>query len=268
MTRIFDALRKARSAHPVHGPAAPQPHPAIAVVPPGPASSIRTAVERPLMRGDGGGHLVVPFTDAAELTAEVEREMTGLRVSLEAILTQRVPRTVLFLAAQGGEGTTTVTAQFAQTLARDRRSRVLLLDAHARRPAYGRGGEPTERHPKPAARSHPAQPAPPGPDLMPLTEQARAEGQVTPVSLRAAIDAVASAYDWILVDGPPVLESPDAATLGAVTDGVVVVVQAGRTKRPVLSRAVDLVNRSGGNVLGIVLNRRRLEIPEFIYRRI
>jgi hypothetical protein len=31
---------------------------------------------------------------------------------------------------------------------------------------------------------------------------------------------------------------------------------------------VDLVNRAGGRVLGIVLNRRRLEIPEFIYRRI
>ena len=71
-----------------------------------------------------------------------------------------------------------------------------------------------------------------------------------------------------MIDGPPVLESPDAATLGAVADGVVVVVQAGRTKRPVLTRSVDLLSRAGGRVLGIVLNRRRLEIPEFIYRRI
>jgi hypothetical protein len=31
---------------------------------------------------------------------------------------------------------------------------------------------------------------------------------------------------------------------------------------------VDLMNRAGGRVLGMVLNRRRLEIPEFIYRRI
>ena len=86
--------------------------------------------------------------------------------------------------------------------------------------------------------------------------------------MRESLDAVASGYDWIVIDGPPVLESPDAATLGAVADGVVVVVQAGRTKRPVLARSVDLMNRAGGRVLGMVLNRRRLEIPEFIYRRI
>ena len=97
------------------------------------------------------------------------------------------------------------------------------------------------------------------------------EGQehtVSPAALRETLDAVASGYDWILIDGPPVLESPEAPTLGVVADGVVVVVQAGRTKRPVLSRSVDLLNRSGGRLLGVVLNRRRLEIPEFIYRRI
>jgi len=57
-------------------------------------------------------------------------------------------------------------------------------------------------------------------------------------------------------------------TLAALADGVVVVVQAGRTKRPVLTRSVDMVSRAGGRVLGMVLNRRRLEIPGFIYRRI
>ena len=46
------------------------------------------------------------------------------------------------------------------------------------------------------------------------------------------------------------------------------VVQAGRTKRPVLSRSVDLLRKAGARVLGTVLNRRRLEIPGFIYRRI
>ena len=64
------------------------------------------------------------------------------------------------------------------------------------------------------------------------------------------------------------LESPDASALGALADGVVLVVQAGRTKRPVLTRAADLLRKAGARVLGSVLNRRVLEIPEFIYRRI
>jgi hypothetical protein len=36
----------------------------------------------------------------------------------------------------------------------------------------------------------------------------------------------------------------------------------------VLVRALDLLRRSQANVLGTVLNRRRLEIPGFLYRRI
>ena len=91
--------------------------------------------------------------------------MTGLRISLEAALTQRIPRTVMFLASQGGEGTSTVAAQFAQSLAGDERLRVLLVDAHVRRPAYGpdgiaRGGSPGasprragRRSPTPRART-------------------------------------------------------------------------------------------------------------------
>ena len=225
-------------------------------------------VARPAGPGDGARQRIVALDGAAELPTDVEREMTGLRISLEAALTQRIPRTVMFIASQGGEGTSTVAAQFAQSLASDERLRALLVDAHVLRPAYGPDGSPTVARPAPAAPTRPGQPLAPRPDLMPLSDHAREAHTLTPDSLRASLDAIASGYDWIVIDGPPVLESPDAATLGAVADGVVIVVQAGRTKRPVLARAVDLVNRAGGRVLGIVLNRRRLEIPGFIYRRI
>jgi Mrp family chromosome partitioning ATPase len=53
-----------------------------------------------------------------------------------------------------------------------------------------------------------------------------------------------------------------------LADGVVLVVRSGHTKRPVVSRAVDLLRKSGARVVGTVLNRRRLEIPGFLYRRI
>lgn len=229
--------------------------------------AVFAAVEWPAA-SDDGGRLIVALDGLAELPADVVREMTGLRISLEAALTQRIPRIVMFIASQGGEGTSTVAAQFAQSLASDERLRVLLADAHVLRPAYEPDGSPTAAPPVGATRRRPAQSDAPGPDLMPLSEESREAGNLTPDSLRASLDAVASGYDWIVIDGPPVLESPDAATLGAVADGVVVVVQAGRTKRPVLTRSVDLMNRAGGRMLGMVLNRRRLEIPEFIYRRI
>ncbi len=75
-------------------------------------------------------------------------------------------------------------------------------------------------------------------------------------------------FDWVIIDGPPVIESPDSAALGAQTDGIVLVLHAGRAKRPIVSRAAEMLRKSGGQVLGTVLNRRVHEIPGFIYRRI
>jgi Mrp family chromosome partitioning ATPase len=288
MTRLFDALSKARSDHTARDPVVPPVQSApVSVRPvqsatafaapvrsapasglPVPMKAVPHATEWPTAPDDGARRRIVVFDGLAELPTDVVREMTGLRISLEAALTQRIPRTVMFIASQGGEGTSTVAAQFAQSLASDERLRVLLVDAHVRRPAYEPDGWPTAGQPVNAARRRPAEFDAPSPDLMPLSEESLETGTLTPDSLRGSLDAVASGYDWIVVDGPPVLESPDAATLGAVADGVVVVVQAGRTKRPVLTRSVDLMNRAGGRVLGMVLNRRRLEIPEFIYRRI
>ena len=268
MTRLFDALSKARSAQPARGPAGPPAQLAVAAVPRVPMKAVRPVADRPAAPADGARRRIVAFGESAELPTDLQRELTGLRISLETALTQRIPRTVMFLASQGGEGTSTVAAQFAQSLASDERLRVLLVDAHVRRPAYGPDGSPAAVLPERATPRRQAQSGAPGSDLMPLSEDSREARTLTPDSLRESLEAIASGYDWIVIDGPPVLESPDAAPLGAVADGVVVVVQAGRTKRPVLTRSVDLMNRAGGRVLGVVLNRRRLEIPEFIYRRI
>jgi len=265
MTRIFDALRKAQSPR---GRAATPAPPAIVPVPSAGPRSPRPVTERPYERADERRPAIVPFTAAVDVPADVAHEMTALRVSLEVALTERVPRVVMMLAPQGGEGTSTLAAQFALTLAADPRTRVLLVDAHARRPAYAPNGVPTARRARAGDRSASDGAGARNLGLMPLTEASRTERLMNPAALRDTLEAVAGDHDWIVIDGPPALESPDAAPLGAVADGIVVVVQAGRTKRPVLTRSVDLLRRAGGRVLGTVLNRRRLEIPGFIYRRI
>jgi Mrp family chromosome partitioning ATPase len=212
--------------------------------------------------------VLVPIREAAELPEDVAREMTRLRVSLESLLLDRASRSTMFVSAQGHEGTSTVAYQFAFTLARDPRIRTLLVDAHARRPTLALGaGEPAASGPSTApgaARAGEARAV----DGWPLAAQYHAVGLLSPALVREVVEWASGRYDWIVFDGPPVLESADAAPIAAVTDGVVIVVESGRTKRPVLQRAVELLRKAGGHVLGSVLNRRRLEIPEFIYRRI
>lgn len=254
MTRIFDALKKAEATS---GP----------LPPPTPLG----ATPRPAARPAEIGRTAVPLLGALPMGEEVVRSMSSLRVSLEAALGARTSRAVMFLGSQGGEGASTVALQFAQSIARDSGARPLLVDCHCRRPAFTlEDGQrcavldrklmtgPAEASAVIASNLY----------VVPVSQQARAAGMLHPNVLRDILDVNSPGFDWVIVDAPPVLDSPDAAALAAITDGVVLVLQAGRTKRPVMTRAADLLAKSGSRMLGTVLNRRVLEIPEFIYRRI
>jgi len=247
MTRIFDALRKSQAAR--------EP----AVMPPA------AAVLQPLRPAVAAGRTplelaeTVPLRVESRLDEDTLREMSALRISLEGAMAARQPRALCFVSAQGGDGTSSVALQFAEALTRDPDLRVLLVDATLRR------GSPAIEAARSATREARGRGAL---DLLPLGDRLRGGATVPVASFRALLDHVGAGYDWMIVDGSPLLESPEAAPLAAQLDGVVMVVRSGRSKRPVLHRALDLLRRSGANVLGTVLNRRRLEIPDFIYRRI
>lgn len=59
--------------------------------------------------------------------------------------------------------------------------------------------------------------------------------------------------DYILCDAPPVLAVTDAALWAGKVDGVLLVVNAGRTKREEASRAKDVLQRVRAHLLGAVL---------------
>jgi protein-tyrosine kinase len=245
MTRIFDALKKSQSGRePAVVPAPAMIHPVR------PAPIPRTSLER---------LDAVPIGATAPFDDDVRREMAALRVHVVSALPARSPRLLMLVSGREGEGTSTVTLQLAQSLAREASQRVLVVDGNGLRPspvfetARAAATETRER-----GCLH----------LLPLAERLRRSDPMTAVTIRDLIDVSANGYDWILLDGPPLLESPDAAPLAAQCDAVLLVVRAGATRRPVLVRALDLLRRSQANVLGTVLNRRRLEIPGFLYHRI
>jgi len=265
MTRIFDALKKAEASRqaPPLAPAAVNPLPSP---PPAHAQGLRSPA-----RSHDAWRVALPLLGTVAMSEEVVREMTSLRVTLDVTLRDRSPRIVMFTSPQGGEGTSSIALQFAQNLARDSGLRPLLVDTHVRRPAYE--VDATNRCATPAQHllegaAEPAAVVAANLFIAPVPEEQRQFGIYQPAALRQLLEQAAGGFDWIVLDGPPVLESPDAAAIGSIADGVVLVVQAGRSKRPVLARAAELLRKSGSQVLGSVLNRRVLEIPEFIYRRI
>jgi len=50
--------------------------------------------------------------------------------------------------------------------------------------------------------------------------------------------------------------------------GVVLVVEAERTRAPIVEQARRAVEANGGRLLGVVMNKRRYHIPRAIYRRL
>ncbi len=77
-----------------------------------------------------------------------------------------------------------------------------------------------------------------------------------------------STYGTVIIDAPPVIGSPEALSMTAAVDGVIVVAQCEKTKREIVRRSLNMITQFGGNTLGVVLNRKKYYIPGFIYKRI
>ena len=75
-------------------------------------------------------------------------------------------------------------------------------------------------------------------------------------------------FDYTIVHGPPATLCSDAALLGYLSDGVVLVLEANATRRAAAQRAVQMLQATNARLLGSVLSKRTFPIPEGLYRRL
>lgn len=61
-------------------------------------------------------------------------------------------------------------------------------------------------------------------------------------------------YDFVIIDAPPLVLAADAVTLGKMTDGVLLVARPGVLDSSSAAAAKESLERSGQNVLGLVVN--------------
>jgi Mrp family chromosome partitioning ATPase len=90
-----------------------------------------------------------------------------------------------------------------------------------------------------------------------------------PASLRvlpALYDQLRSKYELTVVDCPPVLSDRYLELSPESADGIVLVVQAERTRPAIIRNAQARIEDAGGKLIGAVLNRRHTYIPRFLYR--
>jgi Mrp family chromosome partitioning ATPase len=73
--------------------------------------------------------------------------------------------------------------------------------------------------------------------------------------MRELLDELAEQADIVLLDCPPVLPVTDSAVLAQSVDGVLLVVDAGSTRRGAAQQAVDELKQVGANLIGVALNK-------------
>lgn len=218
--------------------------------------------------------LVVEPSDA--LSGELLREMGILRNSLESKLDRKTKRVLMFTSAMHDEGVTTLAVAYARLIAMHGHERVLLIELNARRPALGErfgigAGEGVTHYfgdPRPLSglvRHLPSL----GFDVLRVGEADPTQIQIhlEKAFPRLREEALRS-YDTVVIDAPPVVLSPETPPIAPLVDGVIVVVLCGKTKRETVQRSINLIEQFSGRVLGVVLNRKRYYIPNFIYRRL
>jgi polysaccharide biosynthesis transport protein len=88
------------------------------------------------------------------------------------------------------------------------------------------------------------------------------------IRMQGVLDRLKSIADVVIFDTPPVGALTDATILAARTDGVVLVVERGRTDVHSVTKALDTLKAVRANVLGVVLNKMQASKgSEYYYYR-
>lgn len=178
---------------------------------------------------------------------------------------------LMVASAVAGEGKTLTASNLALTFSESYQKRVLLIDGDLRRPtlhsvfrldtASGLADgllSPTDTKMVVRQVSSRLAVLPAGrPSSDPMAG-------LTSERMKRLLAEARGAFDWVILDTPPVMLLPDAHLMTSMIDGAVLVVRAGSTPYELVRRASDAIGRS--RIVGIVLNQAEPSSQEDHYQ--
>jgi non-specific protein-tyrosine kinase len=199
---------------------------------------------------------LVTITDPRSPASEAYR---ALRTNLSFYNLDKPLRTLVITSPAAGEGKSTTAANLAVTMAQSGR-RTILVDCDLRRPSQHEvfgllmspgltnvaldevGDLPLQATAVENLWLLSSGPKPPNPaDVLGASR------------MDSLIEQLMEKAEIVLFDAPPVMAAADAVILGAKTDGVLLVIQAGKTRRDHSERARELLEKARVRIIGATL---------------
>lgn len=188
-----------------------------------------------------------------------------LRTNIEFSSIDREMKAIMLTSAGQAEGKSTTAANLAVAYAHTDR-KVLIIDADMRKPTLHQTFHLTNRWglsnlmigqidvQEAIQASHidnlwclTSGPIPPNPSEMLASNK-----------MSSLLEELKKEFDHIIIDTPPVIAVPDAQIVSSKCDGVVIVIDYGKVKREVARKAKQLLERAQANLLGVVINNKKL----------
>ena len=219
---------------------------------------------------------VLEFPTSKSVELEMEEEMIALYQSINSLRSSTQKNKVIqFMSTDGEQGTSTIVLELARVAALKYTKSVLLLDADLRKLDQEpfkitlehsleetiRAGDPVDKALYQIANSS-----------LFLSRLFKGSGSIRqfldPSGIDDLLEKLRTRFDFIFIDSPPENVFSIGLATSTSVNGVILVLDAEKTCLDEAKNITDKITNNGGKVLGVVVNKQRNYVPEFINKRL
>jgi len=203
-----------------------------------------------------------------------ESDLLALAQNIAARLPNPDQNVIQFIGSRIGEGTSTLIREFALTAAKHSNKPVLLVEADFYQPSQNQAFAIESKPPLEQVLQE-------GKALDGVISQveesnlflaslsSKIQRSLTDRSFFGSTDMWKTAreqFSLILIDSSPATVTTDSLAICETVNGVVLVLEAEKTRSAVVQEVKRQILMREGNLLGIVFTKRKFHIPKFIYK--
>ena len=219
---------------------------------------------------------LVPYRQQKDLVHPVPQWYEELKSKLLMQYPDESLKTILFTGTSGKVGASGAAHGYANCMANDFQGKVLLIEFDPQRSQPRHAAADQDSHAFSSILSRYAQfnagsVLNLNGNLFAIScspETLLPNGRTLSSQLDEFLCAMRESFDYVIVDAPPITVFSETRMLCNKVDGIILVLEFGKTRKQVAQKVKQELEAAGGNFLGLIINKRKYYIPKWIYDRL